>query len=356
MSIKKWIKTWFSLLAVIPIIALVNYYIDPFWTFSHSHKFNQIQKPFNERQQKTNDIYFNGFEKYDGILVGSSRATYINQNHFGDMNIYNYAFNSSRPIEFKGYIDFAKELNGKELKYIVIGADFFGTKKPSVVKSQGAEIYVNNVKSFAYRYKTILSSTTFIESIKNIFSSIKGESRVYYTRENLKYKRDITDKKRFSRYKKNIKNRTYGFSDKKYKYDDNYIKTMQKIKDTNLNTKFSIYTSPIHANLLLSQLKNNPSRVDDYKRWLRELVEVFGEVHHFMDINSVTTKLSNYPDAEHFYENVGKFLANKISHQNSGNIPDDFGIILDSSNIESYLVKFENKIKNYTLDIKKHTY
>ena len=356
MSIKKWIKVWFLMLAVIPVIAFINYYIDPFWTFSHSHSLNHIQKPFNERQQKTNNIYFNGFDKYDGILIGSSRATYVNQNHFLNMNIYNYAFNSSRPIEFKGYIDFAKEMKGTDLKYIVIGADFFGTKKPSIVKSQIADIYVKNVKSFAYRYKTMLSSTSFIESIKNIVYSIKGESRVYYTRGNLKYKRDISDKKRLSKYIQNIKIRTNDFLDEKYVYDNNYITTMQEIKKSNPNTKISIYTSPIHANLLLSLLKNNPKRVADFQRWLRELVEVFGEVHHFMDINSVTTKLKNYPDAEHFYENVGKFIANKIANKNTEEIPSDFGTILNATNIDSYLISFKNRVQKHKLDIKKHTY
>ncbi len=349
-------RVWFMALFIIPVVALVNYYIDPFWTFTHSHSLNQIQKPFNERQQKTNFIYFNGFEKYDGVLVGSSRATYVNQNDFIGMNIYNYSFNSSRPYEFKSYIDFAKKLKGEELKYIVIGADFFGTKKSSIVKLRDADTYVEKAESFAYRYKTMFSSTTFVQSIKNIIYSLKGESRVYYTRENLKYKRKMSQKKRFSKYKSNIKGRTRQFSDKKYKYSDGYIEIMSKIKETNPNTQISVYTPPIHANLLLSELKRNPKRVKDYARWLRELVTVFGKVYHFMNINSVTTKLKNYPDAEHFYENVGKLVANKISGNNLESIPEDFGVILNKDNVEEYIQKFTHEVQNYKLDIEKHTF
>ena len=131
---------------------------------------------------------------------------------------------------------------------------------------------------------------------------------------------------------------------------------MQEIKNSNPNTKISIYTSPIHANLLLSILKNNPNRMKDYQRWLRELVEVFGEVRHFMDINSVTTKLKNYPDAEHFYENVGKLVANKIANKNIEEIPQDFGTLLDSTNIDSYLQGFKDKVDKHHLDIQKYTY
>lgn len=355
MSIIRWLKLWFSLLLLLPLIASLNYYIDPFWLYNHSNSLNQIQKPFNERQQKTNYIYFNGFN-YDGILLGSSRATYINQNDFGDMNIYNYAFNSSQPDEFNGYIEFAKELYKKELKYIVIGADFIGTKKGSVVKNRGSKTYVDAVKSFGYKYKTTLSITTLKESIKNMASSIKGSSRVYYTRENLKYKRDISDKKRFSKYKSTIEGRESFFSAKNYKYNENYIDAMIKMKKLNPNTEFTVYTSPIHINMLMSNLKNNKGRIEDYERWLRELISVFGKVEHFMTLSSVTSKLKNYPDAEHFYENVGKFIANKISKQYSDKIPNGFGITLTKENIDSYMLEFRDDVKKFELDISKHTF
>ena len=41
-------------------------------------------------------------------------------------------------------------------------------------------------------------------------------------------------------------------------------------------------------------------RWEDYKRWLHDAVDVFGEVHHFMYLNSVTKNLDNYMDGHHF--------------------------------------------------------
>ena len=61
--------------------------IDPLWSFAYDNKFNTIQKGFNERQQKTNNVYFNGLNEYDRILLGSSRTTFINQNDFQNMKI-----------------------------------------------------------------------------------------------------------------------------------------------------------------------------------------------------------------------------------------------------------------------------
>ncbi len=343
MDARVWLKTWFKLfIIVMPIVAIINYAIDPFWLFKHAHKLNSIQKPFNERQQKTNHIYFNGMEKYDGILLGSSRTTYINQNDFGTMNIYNYSSNSGRPVEFKGFIDFAQKCNGKDLKYIIIGADFFATDILLIVKSEDPQFYIDTVEQFAYKYKTLLSFSALKESFKNISSSIKGKVRVYYDRENVKYRPRKSDEKRVKSYNSNIKSRTDAFSDKNYAYDDNYIKRLKEIKRLNPNTKFIIFTSPISANLLVSILKNH-DRMDEFERWLKEMIEVFGEVHHFMTINSVTQNLKNYRDAEHYHENIGRLLANKIAGVDN-NSTEDFGIILNRDNIDDYLHKFKKQI------------
>ncbi len=317
--------------------------IDPFWMFRHSHKLNSIQNPFNERQQKTNHIYFNGLEKYDGILLGSSRTTYINQNDFGDMNIYNYATNSGLPSEFKDFINFAQKCKGKDLKYISIGADFFGTNTPLIVKSEDPKLYIDNVKQFAYRYKTLLSFDTLKESLKNISYSIKGQNKVYYDRENVKYISRKSDEKRAKNYESNMKRRVSSFREKNYIYDDNYIKKLKEIKRLNPNTEFIIFTSPISAKLLVSMIKTN-DKIVEFERWLKEMIEVFGEVHHFMTINSVTKNLKNYRDAEHYYENIGKLVANKIANIENNSTYDDFGIILNRDNIDAFIHMFKQEI------------
>ena len=93
MTSKKWIKVFITIIIVVllPII-LVNFIIDPLWTFNHSNQFNNAQQGFNERQQKTNRAYFVGLEKYDTLLIGSSRSTYINQHDFYNMNVFNKYF------------------------------------------------------------------------------------------------------------------------------------------------------------------------------------------------------------------------------------------------------------------------
>ncbi len=88
----------------------------------------------------------------------------------------------------------------------------------------------------------------------------------------------------------------------------------------------------------------------DYEKWLRVLVEEFGEVYDFMGINTITSNQSNYPDLHHFYPFIGTLIANRISKKENKNIPKDFGVLVTKENIDKHLVNLEEQIKNYDLN------
>ncbi|WP_323595704.1 hypothetical protein [Aliarcobacter butzleri] len=138
------------------------------------------------------------------------------------------------------------------------------------------------------------------------------------------------------------------FSYPNYEINDDYVNILKTIKKENPNSKFIIYTSAITSNLLVSIIKN-AERWEDYKRWIYQLIEVFGEVHHFMDINSITKNLENYPDDDHAYPFVLKLLANKISNFENKEIPEDFGIVLRRENIDEYFENLRKQIEKYDL-------
>ena len=349
MSYKKWIKLNFILILTISlIVAIINYTIDPHWSFLHKNSLNQIQIPFNERQQKTNMVYFKGLERYDGLVIGSSRTTFINQNDFYNMKIFNYALDSIYPFEYKDYIDFAKKIKGKDFKYIIIGADFYNTKKPNNLKFKNPKYYINNSTSFLYRYKMLFSIDSLKKSIENIEANLSKTAPIYYTRENIKKRPKVSEDERVKNYNKHLKIHVNGFIGKNYQPNPKYLQILKRLKKDNPNTKFIIFTSPISANLLVETLKKG-EKIDEFKRWLRDLVNIFGEIDHFMTINSITTNLQNYPDDDHFYPYIGKLLANKISNKKNNNIPKDFGIKLTKDNIDNYLKEFENKIEKYRI-------
>ena len=341
MRYKRWIVTLFVFIFIIlMIVAGVNYYIDPQWAFNHSNRFNNVQTEYNTRVQKMNIVYFQDISKYDGILLGSSRTTYINQYDFKGMNIFNMSAENMFPREYSSYIDVFQKVKKKKLKYIIIGVDFFGSRVPEKrVYHKLAYFYYNQKREPFYRYKKLISFNLFKYSIRNIVNNYRVPNE-YYDRKNIRYHLKLDR----DRVIKNF-NFTYNLEmeqfKKIYRYNNNYLKIMHELKDRYKDSKFIIFTTPATSKLLLGALKD-AKRFNDYSRWLHELVRVFGKVYHFNDINSITSNLDNYFDDEHFYPQIGTLIVSKILNKDA-KTPKDFGIILTKKNIDRYLKDLYNR-------------
>jgi hypothetical protein len=346
MKEKNWVKNWATATAfAIITIGLFNFLMDPLWLYSHAFEFNSVQSGFNERQQKTNLVQYRDMDKYDGILLGSSRTAQINQNHFSDFKIFNYASNSMFPFEYKSYIDYFKSNKNRQLKYIIIGADFYNTNTPKNDYFIPPKFYIENARNPVYRYSSLFSIDTLKYSIRNLKSYQLGSVQ-YYNRDNVKITSKFSTKEALERYKDGIIQSTRKFIGKEYQYNNKYIPLLDKLKVENPNVKILVFTSPITADLLASIIKNG-GRLLEYKQWLSDLVKTNGSIYHFMDINSITTNLDNYSDDHHYYGKIGALIANRISGVNNSSIPNDFGILLNMKNLPKYLTTFERKLKKY---------
>lgn len=348
MNAKKWSFVFFTTIFSISIpIALLNYFIDPLWTFSHTNFFNAKQRDFNERHQKSNYLFFNRMQNYNGILLGSSRSTFIQQTDFKGMDIFNYAMNSMWPFEYEHYINFAKNIKGKDLDYIIIGADFYGTMNPIDLNFKEPAYYLTQTQSSFYRYKMLFNLDILQQSLKTIKLNILNKSKIFYDRNVIKYQLTVNNSEFIKRYTTNIIRHTSTFTDSKYVYNNNYIDILKKIKSQNPNSKFIVFTSPISADLFASIMLYT-NRLNEYHQWLNNLIDIFGEVYCFMGINSITINLNNYPDDDHFYPYIGGYIANKLSLYPNEQIPNDFGILLNKSNITYYINEQKKYLQHYS--------
>ena len=340
MTYKSWVKGFLLIVSsVIMLFALFNYTIDPLWTFCHSNRFNNAQPGFNERQLKTNRAYFCGLDKYNGLLLGSSRTTYINQHDFKKISVYNYASVSMYPSEYNGWIELAKKIKGKDFNTIILGVDFFGSNGGPFAKKQMAQTpkpshYFNITKSFLYRYKMLFSMDTFkksIESIKHSFSLGTED----YTRDNIKQTIRISKTRKQAAINQQFGLYTNLFYGKGYRYNKEIKKYFKALKKNNPKTKFIIFTTPISADLFKLLVKSG--NLKDYERWITMLVDTFGEIYDFMGVNSITNKPSNYADLHHFYPNIGRYIADRITGVSNRNIPKDFGILVNKKTLQLHL-------------------
>jgi hypothetical protein len=350
MGYKRWVRIYLGVvLCIIGLFGFFNYAIDPLWTFCHSHRYNNAQPGFDERQQKTNRAYFCGLEQYNALLLGSSRTTYINQHDFAPLRVFNYASVSMYPSEYDGWITVAETIKGKPFDVIILGVDFFGSNAGPFGKQQmhdtpPASYYFDKTRSFLYRWKMLFSMDTFRKSIESVrHSFIPGT--VDYTRENVKKTIHISNKRKQQAIVHQVQLHAVWVYGKRYRFNTQLKNILHSLKKKHADSKFIVFTSPISSELFKLMVKSG--NLPDYERWLRTLVETFGMVYDFMGINSITSDPNNYADLHHFYPDIGRLIAHRIMNTNDSNIPSDFGIAVTKENLEAHLQEIRRQAAPY---------
>ncbi len=339
----KWLIQLSALVTVlISIVVLINYIVDPMFCFSHTNIFNEKMYVIDERQQKTNDLYFSG-GNYEALIIGSSRSANINPTSLLPLKAFNYACKSMQFDEYYEYIEFAKKINGKDFKYLVIGLDFFSTNK--TVKSLKLQkidninepsFYFNKTRDIFHKIKTIISYDCLVWSIKNLFLNIAGIAppEAYLLRKNKdklvqNWKEGMTEHK--LNWQLNLYgNLTYG----NYEYDNTIKDQLKKIVRSNPNTKIIVFTTPVSKPLL--ELLKKRNLMEYYFNWLADITSVFGNVYHFMDTNEFTVSYNkHFLDAHHINPKYSDAIANVILNKPHKN--KKIGRIINTKSLNSYI-------------------
>lgn len=342
---KKWIIITLLLMLVIPLfVAGANFIMDPLFCFQISNKFNQKTDDFNERQQKTNFITFRDFI-YKGILIGSSTTTNIDQRAFTRTPLFNYAMNGLWPEELAPYVNYAKKRHGRDLEYVIIGLDFLlSTKLPP--PPIDANKLIEEANRPLYRLKMLLSLDTLKFSHRTYLNYQSGRRHIYYDRENIKYctplAREVLDM-HMRLGLQNLLEPDKPLSLYNYKYNENYRDILKKIKDANSKTKFIVFTIPVIVPFIKAVVQKG--LLNDYLRWIRDIVTVFGECYNFMYPNKVTENYMDYfHDPTHCFPVVSPLIADAVFNKPITGIT-DFGIYINKDNIEERLAYLERIMK-----------
>ena len=339
MNYKKKIMWFFGL--VLPILGGIigfNYYVDPLWFGTHQNQSNQIQDNFNERQQKTTHITYNEID-YDSLLFGSSRTTYINQHNFPNMEVYNYAVSNMSIQEFSGYIDYAKELKNSDFDNLILGLDFFASNKNREI--QDPLMTIEQVNEPFYRLKNLMSIDTIELSVNNLKASHTEEYNFQrnYSRSNVAVPGEVNKEEVADRVRETVKTYQNDFYGDTYEYNEQYKLELEKLVIENSQTEFLVFTTPVTEEVF--QVLYEENRIEDYKKWLQDIIDVFGGVHHFMYINSVTANYQeHYYDGHHFLPHVGDYMIYKMFDIENTSVPQDFGIYLTDENIDEFFSEY----------------
>lgn len=329
-------------------IGLLNYVIDPLWLFSHSHVLNRRQTKIDERQQKANQLKY-GKQDFDAILLGSSRCTFISHYDFKGYSLYNLSVDAMLPKEYYEYIKFASKQSRPGLKLIVLGLDFYATNENFRGYGQrNPQDYFRATESRSYRIGSLIAFDTLRYSITNVYKSLSPPAGIYYSRDNVKALTPAANKYKLLAVQEDLRiyrEKMYG---RNYRYKD-LTAIFRAIRQANPGVRIVAFTTPTSRplwELLLEQ-----GRLDDYCRWIGDIVGSFGEVYDFMGINSVTANSDNYNDGHHFYPHVGTLIAHRILSIPDPRLSDDFGQHITGANLDRYIseVKLRNS-KEFKLE------
>jgi len=163
----KYLKIMIVTFLVLPIIVIaINYIVDPL-SYIRGNKASYFS---SERRLKARLIEEG---QYDGIVMGSSKATYI---HPEDLNlpgtILNASFSAALPEEM---LLFLKEKRPK-VKWVAIGFDWF-------MFNENTFPYVTNTSEFSKTFKDILpylsSKDTTLYSLRTIVKKLLDNPVIY---------------------------------------------------------------------------------------------------------------------------------------------------------------------------------
>lgn len=327
------------------LVVGLNALIDPWWFFTHENRLNRVQEDIDERAQKTNWLQARA-GSFDSVLIGSSRASYIDQNDFAPLKLFNYAVNAMMPREYQPYLDHFAAVNGPP-KVIVLGVDFFTSRVKPVFDLAPPEFYLARAGDPRYALSTLLSLETATYSLRSVQASLglaPARKPERYDRDNVRFfGRTITEEMRsrnLLRTLEQYRTRVYGDD---FVYDTGLPEVWRRLRESYPDARILVFTTPTSEPLFSLMVKMG--RFSDYERWLTDLTDVFGEVWDFMGLNSVTRVQANYLDAHHFEPRIGRLIVDRLQGRPLLAEHADFGRLVRPANLEPHLAAMRRSLR-----------
>lgn len=347
MNDTKWLKLFLLFFgSLCGLLVLSNFVIDPMMTLPFSHKFNQRVLFVNERQQKTNQFFFENYygkPQFDGLLLGSSRSIGINPNTFAPHKVFNYAVSGSNPKEALAAIKFYKKITHKDPQLIVLGLDFMGaadSNGPGFFTGDSLTFFTQEILKPFHTIANLLSLKAFPLSLRIFRHNLHPRKPAYYFRDqHTMLQEHATPEDERARAFDAMMTAYQGIYGT-YHYDAQYKSLLQQIRNQAPNARFIVYTTPVSEPML--KLLCEKGLVSTYKQWLTDISSVFNPFYQFMDINPVTQNYVPYfDDSHHLNVASAQLLADVIAEKNNPSIPPGFGKKLTPQNLPAYLATIQ---------------
>lgn len=364
MNKKKWIRTWFIIATMIPLIGLFNYLIDPYG-FNNFVTISRINSEKNSNTTLTtrfkSKILENG--NFNTIMLGSSKTGVMNPK-IVDKYIGGKTFNLAYPgsvTEIQNKL-FFYALKFNNIKNVIYGIDLLSFNESRVVKNDFQEFYELQKKieqkEKLSNFDLYFNLETFKKSMILINENILGINKkepIYLSngmREHLNYIEELENGV-FNFEKEVTKEmKHYYLPDgmyKKYNFSYEYLEYFQEIitfcKKNNI--KVWVYIPPMHSDFF--NALESIGYFDEFELFKKELVQITDFID-FTGNNMMNKDKNNYWDGVHLKQELTEILMSKVFNNTSVKSPKDFGILVKKENVEEHLYELRKQLDYYDLN------
>jgi hypothetical protein len=321
--------------AMLAVCGTFVFAVDPLWMSPFDSKVARYYCVKNERQNKFDKARFDGAH-YDAVTIGSSRANSFNFDRPGKP-AFNFALGALFPFEYQPVLDFYAGARG-EPQTVFLALDFYGAQVPTpeTVGDEPPQRFSEQIADPFYRLRNTLSWNVLGYAI-NTVTNCKPKPGGYgiFDRQGHMLVERLPSMDHFERRAKaniNFYSRArYGTT---YVYNAELERVLAALRDSHPKSRFVVFITPESAPMW--RLIIESGRFDDYGRWLREVVNVFGEVYDFIGYNSITTNYENFYDGHHVYADVGNLVVKRILGQPVTD-HEDFGAKVTAANLAQHI-------------------
>jgi hypothetical protein len=338
------------------LIALLNFAVDPYGVMKSPIRvgFNhlKIEKDKQVRMFKAIDVI--RFQPQT-ILLGFSRTEFgLDPSHpaIAETSAYNLGLPGANMYEVRRYFEHALFVQ-PNLKRVILDIDLFMF---SSLEPNKPDFWEDRLEKNSITGGDIINNLFSVNSSFGSFNTISISRQRPQVKDGFFYENGLRDA---TFYKKNVYyslNSKYIFNlflkDRPFLLDKNIVDKLTLssdfLKDLEILTKTSqergieikVFISPVHVTQEEAlRLAGLDPIIED---WKREVVKIT-PVWDFSGYNSITSEpitedMSYYLDSSHYLPSVGNLVMNKILNHNSETVPEDFGVLINSENIETHLV------------------
>lgn len=369
MTTKKWCIGFLCLiLAALVVIMGTNYFVDPYGYFrSQSGDCYELDENDYLRELKAEHIkHFSSAhdvsdlsDKYDAYLIGGSKAGALRTEKLKELDGYNY-YNcwvmSGNFQDYEAYTKFIVEntkakkillqISTSEIKQFDRESRGAIYETPAILsgESKAAEYITFLFKNLKLSYEELTDDSPRYPCLEtgernltkyyNYFNEKKGTDEYY----------NFLMKKKVDRFYKYLEKGTPDKSEVTSQCIAS-LKRMKKMCDSH-GVEFQVFFGSVFAGQMIGY------EGDSLYNFMKEVVQVAGDVWCFNTYNDVAMNIYNYYDIAHYYYEIGDMMIDTMAGKPS-KYP-GFGILLNEDNVDQEIAKRRGHLKEWQEYYREH--